>query len=179
MRKIITTGCIPGKSVSCISCQELLWGFVLKAFDPESGSSMQKKGEEVRSGNKSILSADSTSYPDIPPRLATCPGPEGPDRPLSPPGREERVCTWKPWKSWPSGACWDCGWPSPGGPPDPQAGVNPYLATASAPGPPCPHPLCPARRAPDAPPASGCAPPSHGHPFAKTKGRYTMVPLCL
>lgn len=61
------------------------------------------KGEEMRSGNKSILSERKTPYPDIPPRFAMCPGPEGPERPLSPPGRKERLCThsllrsaWKP-----------------------------------------------------------------------------------
>lgn len=80
----------------------------------------------------------------------------------------------KPWESW-----GNPGRPCPEALPDLQAGVSPYLATASAPGLLCLHPLCPARCAPDVPPASGCAPTSHGHPFAKTKGRHTKVPLCL
>lgn len=145
-----------------------------------------KRGEERRGRNKLILSRDRTPYPDIPPRFAMCPGPEGPDRPLSPPGRKERVGTRSllevpgslcnhlggrgrpldcPRNVWPSFSSW--------------ARVSLYLATARAPGPPC---LCPpslATHAPDALLASDCAPPSHVHPFVKTESRSVSVPVRL
>lgn len=106
MRNILITDHIPGhwRGLLAQVAKSCFWGFFFKNIQPSKLIKHAKKEEELRSRNKSILSRDKTSYPDIPPRLAMCPGPEGPDRPLSPPGREERVCKhsllgsfWKCW----------------------------------------------------------------------------------
>lgn len=125
MRKIIITGCISGKNVICISRQELLWGF-LKHSTQEADKTRRKRGSEEQ---------DKASYPDIPPRFAMCPGPEGPERPLSPPGREE-FCqhsllgssgkagggsSGKSSTALVSGELWDCGRPHPGAPSRPTS----------------------------------------------------------
>lgn len=62
-----------------------VFGVCVQNIQPSKLIKHARKGEEVRSRNESILAGNKTSYPDIPPRLAKCPGPEGPDRTRSPP----------------------------------------------------------------------------------------------
>lgn len=153
------------------------FGVCVQNIQPSKLIKHAKKGEEVRSRNKSILAGNKTSYPDIPPRLAKCPGPEGPDRTRSPPGREENLQTLLPWK--PLGTLGG-GWPlessgAVAAPPQkrPHPGRSQlYLATSRVPGPLCPRPPCPARRAPGALPASGCARSSRVPPCAETSSRW-------
>lgn len=154
-----------------------VFGVCVQNIQPSKLIKHAKKGEEVRSRNKSILSGNKTSYPDIPPRLAKCPGPEGPDRTRSPPGREESLQTLPPWKPLetlgegePLGEFWGCGRPAPEA--SPIGRSQPYLATLHVPGPLCPCPLCLARRAPGALLASGCARSSRVHPCMETSGRW-------
>lgn len=87
-----------------------------------------------------------TAYPATPPRLAACPGPEGPLRPRSAPARE---VVYKPSPALHAR--------------DPPA-LPTYLASACAPGQRRLCPLHPARHAPGAPPAAGCAQPSPVRP---------------
>lgn len=154
-----------------------VFGVCVQNIQPSKLIKHARKGEEVRSRNESILAGNKTSYPDIPPRLAKCPGPEGPDRTRSPPGREESLQTLPPWKpletpggGWPlesSGAAAALAQKQPR-----RAGGQPYLATARAPGPLCPRPPCLARRAPGALLASGCAPSSRVRPCTETSSRW-------
>lgn len=108
--------------------------------------------------------------------------------------RQAPLTTWKKGKSWHTLPSWkfleasattwggqplDC----PGNVVRPSfsswARVSPYLATVRAPGPPCLYPPSLATRAPGALLASGCALPSHVHPFVKTESRSVSVPVRL
>lgn len=103
-----------------------------------------------------------------------CLGPEGPDRPSH--HLEGRKSLTLPLRS---PGCW--GEPAAPAqlPTRPAGGVSPYLATAE-----CSRPAVSASTVPGQVLLMFLQPlvvllTSHGHPFAKTKGRHTKVPLCL
>lgn len=120
------------------------FGVCVQNIQPSKLIKHAKKGEEVRSRNESILAGNKTSYPDIPPRLAKCPGPEGPDRTRSPPGREESLQTLPPGSAGgrlASGESWGCGRLAPEVSPSRQEPAVPcHLA--------CSRPAVPASTAP-------------------------------
>lgn len=155
-----------------------MWGLPRAALGACCLNTQTSKLIKHAKTGKERRSRDRTPYPDIPPRFAMCPGPEGPERPLSPPGRKESVCTHFSQKPLEASATAgrECALECPG---NARPSFSLYLATARAPCLLCPRPPSPATRAPDALPASDCALPSHVHPCVKTENRYVRVPARL
>lgn len=91
---------LPGHGGALLAqvAKSCVWGLCSKHSTRQVDHTCKKGRGSEEERNESSLAGNKTSYPDIPPRLAKCPGPEGPDRTRSPPGREESLQTLPPWK---------------------------------------------------------------------------------